>query len=194
MVRQVPFPQPTPEDPAGAAASGPAGTVGTSFPLTPLGSRPFHNAFATSKDTGCGFLRRKLLAGSNPRMRAHNVFDGSGHAFLEKLRDEEWRNAKEFETAVGLLLFFLGFQVDPLSAQKGMGNAVDHLAFDPGSSMILAVECTVGPPDGGGKLGKLIARSEDVRSQLPDSRGGRGPGDSQTARGAIHGRGGEGRA
>ena len=109
------------------------------------------------------------LAGSNPRMRAHNVFDGSGHEFLEKLRDDEWRNAKEFETAVGLLFFFLGFQVDPLSVQKGMGNAVDHLAHDPGSSMILAIECTVGPPDGGGKLGKLIARSEDLRSQLPVS-------------------------
>ena len=109
------------------------------------------------------------LVGSNPRMRAHNVFDRSGHAFLEKLRNEEWRNAKEFETAVGLLLFFLGFQVDPLNTQKGMGDAVDHLAHDPCSPTILAIECTVGPPDGGGKLGKLVARSEDVRSQLPDS-------------------------
>lgn len=109
------------------------------------------------------------LAGSNPRMRAHDVFDPSGHEFLERLRDETWRNAKEFETAVGLLLFFLGFQVDPLSAQKGMGDAVDHLAHDPGSSMILAVECTVGPPDGGGKLGKLIARSDYLGSQLPDN-------------------------
>ena len=109
------------------------------------------------------------LAGSNPRVRAHNVFDRSGHEFLEKLRDEEWRNAKKFEAAVGALFFFLGFQVDPLSAQKGTGDAVDHLAHDPGSSMILAVECTVGPPDGSGKLGKLIARSEDVRNQLPDN-------------------------
>ena len=133
------------------------------------------------------------LAGSNPRMRAHNVFDGSGHAFLEKLRDEEWRNAKEFEAAVGLLLFFLGFQVDPLSAQKGMGNAVDHLAFDPGSSMILAVECTVGPPDGGGKLGKLIARSEDVRSQLPDSEVVAVLATARPRAALIHGRGGEGR-
>ena len=108
-------------------------------------------------------------AGSNPRIRAHNVFDGSGHQFPEKLRDEEWRHAKEFETGVGLLFFFLGFQVDPLSAQKGTGDAVDHLAFDPGTSVILAIECTVGPPDAGGKLGKLIARSEDIRSQLPDS-------------------------
>lgn len=109
------------------------------------------------------------LAGSNPRMRAHNVFDPSGHEFLERLRDETWRNAKEFETAVGLLLFFLGFQVDPLSAQKGLGDAVDHLAHDPGSSIILAVECTVGPPDASGKLGKLIARSDYLRSELPDN-------------------------
>ncbi len=109
------------------------------------------------------------LAGSNPRMRAHNALDPSGPQFVEKLRDEEWRNAKEFETAVGLLLFFLGFQVEPLCAQKGLGNAVDHLAHDPGASIILAIECTVGPPDGGGKLGKLIARSEDIRSKLPDS-------------------------
>lgn len=110
-----------------------------------------------------------LLAGSNPRMRAHNLCDPDGPRLAEKLRDDQWRNAKEFETAVGLLLFFLGFQVDPLSAQKGLGNAVDHLAHDPGSSVILAVECTVGPPDGGGKLGKLVARSADLGSRLPDS-------------------------
>ena len=109
------------------------------------------------------------LAGSNPRMRAHNVLDPGGHQFVENLQDEEWRNAKEFEAAVGLLLFFLGFQVDSLCAQKGLGNAVDHLAHDPGSSIILAIECTVGPPYGGGKLSKLIARSEDIRSKLPDS-------------------------
>ena len=88
-------------------------------------------------------------AGSNIRMRAHNVLDPGRHQFPEKLRGEEWRNAKEFEAAVGLLLFFFGFHVDPLYAQRGLGNAVDHLAHDPGSSIILAIECTVGPPDGG---------------------------------------------
>ena len=102
-------------------------------------------------------------------MRAHNVLDPGRHQFPEKLRGEEWRNAKEFEAAVGLLLFFFGFHVDPLYAQRGLGNAVDHLAHDPGSSIILAIECTVGPPDGGEKLSKLIARSEDIRSKLPDS-------------------------
>ena len=109
------------------------------------------------------------LAGCNPRMRAHNALDPDGHRLVEKLRVEEWRNARKFEVTVGLLLFYLGFQVDPLCAQKGLGNAVDHLAHDPGSSIILAVECTVGPPDGNGKLSKLIARSEDIRKKLPDS-------------------------
>ncbi len=109
------------------------------------------------------------LAGSNPRMSAHNLCDPDGPRFTDKLRDDGWLNSKSFETAVGLLFFFLGFQVDPLSAQKGLGSAVDHLAHDPGSSVILAVECTVGPPDGGGKLGKLVARSADLANRLPDS-------------------------
>ncbi len=62
MVRQVPFPNPLPKI-LREQQSDPAGTVGTSFPLTPLG-RPqtFHNAFDTSKDSRCGFLRRRLLA------------------------------------------------------------------------------------------------------------------------------------
>ena len=71
-------------------------------------------------------------AGSNIRMRAHNVLDPGRHQFPEKLRGEEWRNAKEFEAAVGLLLFFFGFHVDPLYAQRRLGNAVDHLAHGPG--------------------------------------------------------------
>ncbi len=109
------------------------------------------------------------LTDSNPRMRAHNALDPAGHEFVEKLRDEEWRHGREFEVAVGLLFFFLGFQVDPLCAQKGLGNAVDHLAHEPASSVILAIECTVGPLDGAGKLGKLIARAESMRSALPES-------------------------
>ena len=118
---------------------------------------------------GCVDCVSVPLAGSNPRIRAYNVLDPDGHEFVEKLRDEEWRNAKEFEAAVGQLFFFLGFQVDPLCAQKGLGNAVDHLAHEPSSSIILAIECTVGPADGGGKLSKLIARSKNLRSRLPDS-------------------------
>ena len=111
-----------------------------------------------------------IETGSNIRMRAHNILDPDLRRFLEKLRPEASHKAKEFEDAVGLLFFFFGFHVDSLSAQRGLGDAVDHLAHDPGSSIILAIECTVGPIDANGKLGKLIARSGDMRSKLPDSK------------------------
>ena len=111
-----------------------------------------------------------IEAGSNIRMRTHNVLDPGLHQFLEELRPKALQKAREFEDAVGLLFFFFGFHVDSLSAQRRLGNAVDHLAHDPGSSIILAIECTVGPADGNGKLGKLIARSGDMRSKLPDSK------------------------
>lgn len=111
-----------------------------------------------------------IETGSNIRMRAHNVLDTGLNQFLEKLRPEALHKAKEFEDAVGLLFFFFGFHVDPLSSQRGLGDTVDHLAHSPGSSTILAIECTVGPVDGQGKLSKLIARSEIMRSKLPDSK------------------------
>ncbi len=111
-----------------------------------------------------------IETGSNIRMRTHSVLDAGLHKFLEKLRPEALNKAKEFEDAVGLLFFFLGFHVNSLHAQRGLGDAVDHLAHAPGSSVILAIECTVGPIDGKGKLGKLIARSEIMRSKLPDSK------------------------
>ncbi len=107
-------------------------------------------------------------AGSNVRMRSHNVVDPDLRRFLEHLRPKRSHKGKEFEQAVGLLFHFLGFLVDPLYAQSGLGDAIDGLAHDPASSVILAIECTVGPPDGKAKLGKLIARSADMRTKLPD--------------------------
>lgn len=107
-------------------------------------------------------------AGSNVRVRTHNVVDPDLRRFLEGLRSESWNKGKEFEEAVGLLFLFLGFQVDPLYAQSGLGDAVDSLAHDPASSVILAIECTVGPPDAKAKLSKLIARSAAMRKKLPE--------------------------
>ncbi|MYA63079.1 MAG: hypothetical protein F4022_01320 [Gemmatimonadetes bacterium] len=108
-------------------------------------------------------------AGSNVRIRAHSTVDPGLQRFREHLLPERPEKAREFETAVGLLFFFLGFQVDPLSGQKGLGDAVDHLAHAPGSSVILLIECTVGSIDTGGKVGKLINRSQRTRRELADS-------------------------
>ena len=83
-----------------------------------------------------------VKAGANIRMRAHNILDPDLRRFLKKLRPEVWRKAEEFEDAVSLLFFFFGFHVDSLHAQRGLGNAVDHLVHAPGSSTILAIECT----------------------------------------------------
>jgi len=108
-------------------------------------------------------------AGANVRVRTHNVVDPDLRRFLEHLRPESWNKGKEFEQAVGLLFLFLGFHVDPLYAQRGLGDAVDSLAHDPASSVILAIECTVGPPDAKAKLSKLIARVADMRKKLAGS-------------------------
>ena len=108
-------------------------------------------------------------AGANIRIRAHNTFDTGLERFREQLLPAKLEKSKEFEAAVGLLFFFLGFHVDPLSGQKGLGDAVDHLAHAPGSSVILVIECTVGSIDTGGKVGKLINRSQRTRRELADS-------------------------
>ena len=108
-------------------------------------------------------------AGSNVRIRAHDTVDPGLHRFHEQLLPATLEKSKEFEAAVGLLFFFLGFHVDPLSGQKGLGDAVDHLAHAPGSSVILVIECTVGSIDTGGKVGKLINRSQRTRRELADS-------------------------
>ena len=107
-------------------------------------------------------------AGGNIRIKAHNAIDPGLKRFREQLQPVRSDRSTEFEAAVGLLFFFLGFHVNPLSVQRGLGDAVDHLAHAPGSSVILVVECTVGSIDTGGKVGKLIARSADF-SKLPDS-------------------------
>ena len=107
-------------------------------------------------------------AGSNVRIRAHKTVDPDLQRFREQLLPAGLDKSKEFEAAVGLLFFFLGFHVDPLSALKGLGDAVDLLAHAPGSSVILVIECTVGPIDTGGKVGKLINRSQRARRELSD--------------------------
>lgn len=108
-------------------------------------------------------------AGSNVRIKAHNTVDPDLHRFREQLLPAKLEESREFEAAVGLLFFFLGFHVDPLSALKGLGDAVDHLAHARASSVILVIECTVGPIDLGGKVGKLINRSQRTRRELTDS-------------------------
>jgi len=106
---------------------------------------------------------------SSIRIKAHDAIDPGLERFLKQLRPRGKDKSQQFEAAVGLLFFFLGFHVHPLSGHTRRGDTVDHLAHAPGSSVLLAIECTVGSLDAGGKVGKLIARRDDLRSRLPDT-------------------------
>ena len=106
---------------------------------------------------------------SSIRIKAQDALDPGLERFLKWLRPSGEDKSQQFEAAVGLLFFFLGFHVHPLSGHTRRGETVDHLAHAPGSSVLLVIECTVGSLDAGGKVGKLIARSEDLRSRLPDT-------------------------
>ena len=106
---------------------------------------------------------------SSIRIKAHDALDPSLERFRKQLRARGKNKSQQFEAAVGLLFFFLGFHMHPLSGHTRRGNTIDHLAQAPGSSLMLAIECTVGSLDTGGKVGKLIARSEHMRNRLPGS-------------------------
>ena len=108
-------------------------------------------------------------AGGNIRIKAHSAIDPGLERFREHLQPVRPDKGKEFEAAVGLLFFFLGFHVDPLSTQIGLRDPVDHLAHAPGSSVVLVIECTIGSIDAGGKVGKLIARSQKLARELSDT-------------------------
>lgn len=105
---------------------------------------------------------------ANVRIRAQDAIDPGLGRYLKQLRGRGKDKPREFEAAVGLLFFFLGFDVHPLSGHTRRGDTVDHVAHAPGSSVTLVIECTLRSLDTGGKVGKLIDRCEDVRSRLRD--------------------------
>ena len=110
-----------------------------------------------------------LSTASSIRIRAQDAIDPGLERFRKQLRACGKDKSQQFEAAVGLLFFFLGFDVHPLSGHTRRGNTVDQIAYAPGSSVVLAIECTVGSLDTRGKVGKLIVRSAQMSSQLPDS-------------------------
>ncbi len=105
---------------------------------------------------------------SNIRIKAQDAIDPGLGRFRKQLQASGKNKSQQFEAAVGLLFFFLGFHVHPLSGHTRRGDTVDHIAHAPGSSETLVIECTLRSPDTGGKVGKLIDRREEVRNRLPD--------------------------
>lgn len=113
----------------------------------------------------CVDRARIPLAASNPRIAAHATFDPDLKEFERDLFPEDWSKGSNFERSVCLLMHFLGFQTDPLFGARRK-DAVDHMAHDSDTSTVLAIECTCGPLDAAGKLGKLLARTTRIDASI----------------------------
>ncbi len=102
----------------------------------------------------------------NARITAYQVFDPDLDLFRSSLKPAR-SGAGDFERAVGRLLHFWGFNVDVLAGSSRLGDAVDVIGYAYPLPAVLAVECTLGSIGAGGKLGKLVARTTQIRQALP---------------------------
>jgi hypothetical protein len=103
----------------------------------------------------------------NPRRASYEHFDPN----LELLREmfvPKDRHARDLETAVGWLLWMLGFGVLHLGATKRLQDGPDLIATTPTEHYVV-VECTTGQIKGESKLERLVARTATVRERLEQS-------------------------
>jgi hypothetical protein len=96
----------------------------------------------------------------NPRVEAFRTIDPDLAYFQAGLRPSIRSSTDAFEQSVARLFTFLGFTVDVLGPDKKLSDGVDCLAYT--GTMTLAVECTTGSIDAGGKLGKLVSRARAI--------------------------------
>jgi hypothetical protein len=116
--------------------------------------------FKFSDPTGYANLRYKVYeAVASDTGVLERLFQGNG---------TKKNDADEFEAGVSLLLGLLGFSLLPFTMSHALRDAPDLVALSTSGS-ILVVECTVGPLDNKGKLGKLAERGLDVRRALEAS-------------------------
>ncbi len=106
--------------------------------------------------------------GRNQRQLAYQVLDRGQEILTTSLLKVTPDRSEQFERAVARLFFFLGYQVDSYAGDKRLGEGVDLLAHEPFRPIVLAIECTTGPPDSGGKLGRLVTRARTLAAELAD--------------------------
>ncbi len=119
--------------------------------------------FKFSDPTGYANLRHKVyeaVAGDIGILE--NLLQGTG---------TKKNDAEEFEAGVSLLLGLLGFSLLPFTMSHVLRDGPDLVAFSENGN-ILVVECTTGPLDNKGKLGKLAQRALDIRNALEASGAG----------------------
>lgn len=106
----------------------------------------------------------------NPRRAAFEAFDPKLAGLTATIENAQVRgqNARQLESAVGWLLWMLGFSVAHLGDNPRTTEAADLLLTTP-SGNFAVVECTTGLLKEQSKLALLHARSENVRKKLRES-------------------------
>lgn len=98
----------------------------------------------------------------NPRILMYEYVDDELKMLRTYLRSTGDADGSHFEQAVARLLRFAGFEVESFAGNKKFSDAVDTIAYHLSSELILAVECTTGSINSGGKLGKLVLRTREM--------------------------------
>jgi len=106
----------------------------------------------------------------NPLRAAHQTFDTNLQALQEILTNQggKGQNARELETAVGWVLWMLGFAVTHLGGTKRTEDAPDIVASTAQGHLVV-IECTTGLLKGDNKLPKLVERAQRIRQSLTAS-------------------------
>jgi hypothetical protein len=105
-------------------------------------------------------------AGENPvLLAAHQAAFPRQKAFSEILLDPLDSEGRLFERAVGRVLAYCGFEVDPFDPQYE-SKGVDALAYSQHYGLLLTVECTIGAINPEGKLTRLVERASAIRAAM----------------------------
>lgn len=107
----------------------------------------------------------------NSRRAMHSVFDPDLKALADMLLFPKKDQAHDFEAAVSVLLFILGFSTASTGGASKLKDGPDSLAVSPGGN-VAVIECTLGILDKGDKLSKLIQRTEALRKRMVESNQG----------------------
>jgi len=109
-----------------------------------------------------------VSAGSpSPQLAAYRVFDADLSVLTSSLTQEGSAGSSNFERAVARLLTAVGFQVDLLSGDRRLDEAVDLVAYLPSANVCVGVECTIASIGAQGKPGKLVARLQAIANSVP---------------------------
>lgn len=105
----------------------------------------------------------------NPRRGGYEAFDTDLNMIKETLlKTQNMRDSRDFEVAMTLLFWILGFSAAHLGALSKANDAPDFIGLTPQGNFII-VECTIGLLKGTDKLRKLYERVLSVRRKLAAS-------------------------